>query len=262
MCFNKFKLIGALLILCSCSVLEDRGLCPRLLHIDLSARENYICDSVEVRLYSTEGRLWRGTVSRNEYEKGLDVRFECRGDFFINVMDKRITALSDVDTDAGLEIVSGGQCPEAYMHFIPCLNDRMELAQKVSISKNYCTVSMDFLAEDLDKYIIDVQGDISGYSLDGAPCGGEFSYRPEIGSARNCSFRVPRQVDASLRLGIRPKDGGDAHYFALGSYIGQSGYDWSKKDLDDICISIDYSATRFVIQINGWEYCDDFQVEM
>lgn len=262
MCSDYIKFCVFVLLLSSCSVLEDRDACPRILHIDLSAQENQICDSVILNVVSDGKSVWRESIARSEYSDGVDVLMNCRGEVYVNVVDKRLEYERDISLDRGLEIIRGGQCPQAYMYFSKCMLDEMETSEIVSISKNYCTVSMDFLASDLEKYRVDILGDVSGYMLDGQPSDGSFEYTPPTESSSSCTFRLPRQRDASLVMGITAISGGQTRYFAIGNYIQQSGYDWTSRNLDDICMSIDYSSTHISVNINGWEYGDEFQVEL
>ena len=256
-------LFAALLALfASCSILEDRDSCPRLLHLDLSAPENQICDALRVGIFSAGEKLYEGVVPREDYHKGLDISFSCRGSYYVNVVDEAILSLHYVNADSGVRILHGGQCPQLYMYAKELDASVMEMRDTVSVCKNYCCVSLDFVAEDLDEYVVDIQGMVAGYGIDGMPLAGEFLYLPAIDNPSCCTFRLPRQVDASLKLGITPKSGGETKYFAVGNYILQSGYDWQKKNLDDICMSIDYSSTLFNLSVNGWEHQEIAEIEL
>jgi hypothetical protein len=48
--------------------------------------------------------------------------------------------------------------------------------------------------------------------------------------------------------------------FALGEYIHASGYDWSAADLEDITVGIDYTRTKLIISVLGWDDVYEFDV--
>lgn len=66
-------------------------------------------------------------------------------------------------------------------------------------------------------------------------------------------FVVPRQGDNSMALDIMRPDGTIEVSFQLGRMIESSGYDWTKKDLDDITVTIDYASMNLSVSIENWD---------
>ena len=131
----------------------------------------------------------------------------------------------------------------------------------VALGKNYCNLTIRLLTDGQTDLWLSVEGNICGYSRNGAPMAGNFSVTPEMDAEGYCSVRIPRQTDSSLRLVISDEDG-ILREFAVGEYIVESGYDWSAYDLEDVEIDIDYSKAEVTFVINDWEMTFDINVEI
>ena len=70
---------------------------------------------------------------------------------------------------------------------------------------------------------------------------------------------VPRQMDDSMMLEIRD-DPDVLRSFAVGEFIAESGYDWSRPDLEDIEMEIDYSRTGVTFNVSDWKRTISFDV--
>ena len=49
--------------------------------------------------------------------------------------------------------------------------------------------------------------------------------------------------------------------FPIGDIIAQSGFDWEAEDLEDIDLTLDYSATQVTFTVNGWTHRLTFYYE-
>lgn len=253
MSFRKIFIFSFLFA--ACSVLEDRTQCPSRLHLDLSDSANMGCDSLMLMVSSP---LFRRSevVGKEDFVSDYVMVVPDRNGVYVNALDN---AVAGYDRDGAFRIPQGEECPEAYMFSSWCDTSEEEAGEYVRLRKNYCGVSLHFTSENADVYEMEVYGEICGYSITGEPERGNFTFKPEFPDGTFCYFRLPRQVDASLRMGISAPDGSE-RYFALGNYIEESGYDWGKEDLDDIVININYASTSVTISINGWKRVEEFPV--
>ena len=239
----------------ACTVLEDRSACPARLHLDLSDISNQSCDSLKLYIGSSRFSMAR-TIGRDSYSSDYVVEIPDRGGVCLNVYDNRIASYVDGGT---FTIPEGRQCPEAFMFSAFADTSEEENDAYVKLHKNYCGVSLLFTADNAGEYDLYVYGDVCGYSESGQPSEGRFLYRPGILDGSSCFFRLPRQKDASLRMGISA-GGENERFFALGNYIEESGYDWTKEDLDDVVIKINYAQTILTITINDWTVREEMSV--
>lgn len=237
----------AVALSCACTVLENRSACPCQLVLNLDDPANYSCDSLLLRV-SAQGYEWKKIVGRDQYAIPVAVAVPVRGGVFVSVVDNRMSRYCSFD---GFSIPLGEQCPPAYMFGTYCDTTADETEVDVRIHKNYCGVTVCFSSPAITEYDLMIRGDVSGYSREGVPLTGEFGFVPYFEKGLNSYFRLPRQNDASLRLEITTPRGSDTA-LALGSYIMQSGYDWSAEDLDDIVVYVDFVETAFTISINDW----------
>lgn len=241
------------LLLFSCSVLEDRTDCPSRLHLDLSDSANMGCDSL-VLMVNSPAFSKREVVGKDEYVRDYVIDVPCRNGVYLNVVDY---AVSEYDSGGVFRIPQGEECPEVYMYSAWCDTSEEDVSDYVRLRKNYCGVSLHFTSENADLYDMCVYGEICGYSIGGDPEKGKFAFKPDFPDGAFCYFRLPRQMDASLRMGILSADGSE-RCFALGNYIEESGYDWTKEDLDDIVINVNYARTKVSISIDGWKTIEEF----
>lgn len=267
MCFRYKKLphflvlqavLQLLLSASSCSVMEDRDLCPCTLELDYSGcGQDRLKGGVVTRINSTKGGefhiadtvrvpLWSVPVPRTK----------------LSVVTVWPPEASSSDKDAVLRIPEGHDCPEVWMYSETMSTDCENRSVEVSLHKNYSelTISVRNSSGDDFPYRMELRGNICGYDLYGNPLPGLF-IAPVESSSRSLSgsAKVPRQVDNSLILDIISED--DTHRaFAIGNYIDASGYDWTSPDLKDIEMEIDYSRSLLSFKIGPWQKSVEFEV--
>lgn len=257
-----YKFLCGSLALASCSVLENRSQCPCFMTLDLSYPGNGVCDSLMVNVCSDDGFNYTEYVGRQDYGRELCLEVPTRKGVYVNVLEKAVGVAYFGKRTKGLDIPCGQQCPRAFMYTSFCKTPDEQCTDTVRIRKNYCGVSMTFVADNLQDYEVQILGDISGYSLSGEPVAGDFRFRVFDSDPRMCFFCVPRQIDQSLCLSISTSGQKEARIFALGNYIAQSGYDWMKEDLDDIVLRIDYASTGITVTINDWKIQENFDIRI
>ena len=250
-------------ILLSCTVKEDRTECPCFLTVDLG-----------------------GVESAALMGKGVDsliVQVQAEGDFYVreafhlrdNVQEYTV-AVPKTRTDVlvactsgrfvsdagGLHIPEGSECPVLYLSADSFVADAGEMRRTASVHRNYCVLTVSMKASFNAKprpYRITLEGNVSGYLMDGSPEQGFFSYASSS-SGGPCRLRIPRQRDGSLRLELEFPDSGEVRSFSVGEYILESGYDWNAPDLEDIDVEMDFSRSSLTVSISKWKKTLSFEI--
>ena len=248
----------------SCTIKEDRTDCPCFLTLDLGGIETAGMigegmDSLVVAIgdgadfYVREAFRLRDNVlefGAAVPKTGIDVLVACGNGGF----------LSD---PSGIHIPEGGECPVLYLSGDSFVADGDEMRRTVTLHRNYCvlTVSMktSFNARPRPYRII-LEGNVSGYCMDGTPEEGVFHSFSSSSSGGLCRLRIPRQVDGSLLLEIDFLDTGEVRTFPVGEYILESGYDWSAPDLEDIDVEMDFSRSSLTFTVSKWKKTLSFEI--
>lgn len=232
-----FPVLPALLLTFSCQLVkEDRELCPCNLTIDVDGAPG------EVRL------LLEGPSFVMDETVPGDTSVTWR----VPRPNVRITAVSGASWDGGVTIPYGQECPGLYLGVGRVATNAEEASCVPPLHKSYCLVDMQFKCPAGWKPMpVTVSGNVSGYGRDGNPAEGAFRCEAEPGDTGRCSFRIPRQRDASLLLTI-----GTEWTFALGEYLRLSGYDWTEPDLQDVRLDIDISLTDITFRTATWTHTE------
>ena len=224
--------------LAGCSVKEDRKLCPAILTVDLPPADSVVR---EVFIRSLRPDYSAGEMKVQLSEEESQCRLEAARSTFL-------VAVSNLPLEDGRWIIEeGSPCPEAYI----CrrkVSIRGEQARiKASLRKEFCRMKIGFTAPS-EGISAKVRGRFCGSTLDGALIEGMFlSALPEDGC-----LCVPRQGDSSLLLDIESPGEGIVRSFAIGEYLRKAGYDWSKENLDDVSITLDYVRCEVVLSADCW----------
>jgi hypothetical protein len=261
----------------SCSVKEDRKDCPCHLVLDFSNAPEGISDTLTV-LIKSEGYLHLDTVFLKPLPGGtyydIDYDLSKGGDPVITPMKTSgpPTNIYEVDVpkkDLQLFIITGGMigllpfaatipegcdCPDTYL-MSKMLDTRCdELKLPVELHKSYCKLTIHYRNETSKRYSLKVLSPVSGFLYDGSPSvlpSAVFDFEMKVKGDGDCSVRLPRQMDASLMLNVNYKQK-VLRSFALGEFIEESGYDWTKEDLEDLDVTIDYTATSVSFTVGKW----------
>jgi hypothetical protein len=239
---RKILAAAALLLsLCSC-VKEDREDCPCRLDLFFTG-EHLPC-----------------VISLESGEKAYLDTVRSAGTFSVNVLrgKVRLYACSGAgkafDPRRGLIVQEGKECPPVYMCSKVIEATGEIVRDTVRLDRNHCKITLKIKTDDgrpLNGYTLALGGGVCGYDMEGSPLRGPFSFVAKVSSDSEYACTVPRQVDNSLELEIR--DEPDAvRKFPVGEFIAESGYDWTRKDLEDIVMEIDYSRTGVTFRVSGW----------
>lgn len=238
---------GCVLLVLSCSIKEERDVCPCRLMLDMVDVDTSVVRYAEL-VVTTSGRtLKRDTLEVNDIVNGYNVDVP-RGEVGIGVY---FEAGGCVDDEGHLGIEYGDECPQVYMHSSLIKAEGEMVTEHVLIKKNHCIMTIQVETEKDFPFRLEAKGHIDGYGLGGIPSVGEFLYAMYTDDSGKCQISLPRQTDASLVLEVHD-DSGVLKSFALGEYVAASGYDWTEENLRDITVSLDYSLTRVQISVAGW----------
>lgn len=254
------KLLACLLwvlVSAACSVKEDRAECPCRLVLDLSEVDTAAIGEIDLRAMSSDGFLLADRIGADEFDHEYVMEVP-RSRLWLNAYYGAEEA--EIGRD-GLHIPSGCECPPVYMWTSFPDTEREIRKDKVMMRKNHCVMTI--CVEDVDNFGfgLTVRGNVCGYGRDGRPLPGDFSVSSHPDDEGICRICVPRQTDASLILEI--DDGTKVQKsFALGEYVMESGFDWKAPDLGDLTVGLDYSLTKVMFSVQGWDNEYVFYVEL
>lgn len=246
--------ICAVMLVSSCSVKEDRDVCPCRLMLDMDEVDTSLVRSAELIVTTPDGFCFRDTLDAACLIDGCVVDVP-RGVVGVGVY---FGAGGNVDDTGKLGIDYGNECPHVYMHSSNVETKGESVVEKVQMRKNHCVMTIQVQTEKAFPFRLEAKGQVDGYESDGRPSVGEFMYAMYTDAAGSCQLALPRQRNNSLILEVHD-DTDMLRSFALGEYVAASGYDWSAADLKDITVSLDYALTRVVISVEEWsdEYVFD-----
>lgn len=239
---------GCLMLVLSCSVKENREMCPCRLVLDMEDVDTSVVKYAELVVSTPGGFLTRRTLGTEDFVP----------DYMVDVPREEVGvgvyfgAGDCVDDMGRLGIEYGNECPQVYMHSSVVKAEGESICEKVMMRKNHCTMSIQVKTQKKFPFRLEVKGRVDGYESGGVLSEGDFMYAMYTGEDGTCSLTLPRQKDSSLLLEVHD----DTHTlktFALGEYVAASGYDWNESDLKDIAVSLDYALTRVVISVEDWD---------
>ena len=282
--------MSGMLFLSSCSIKEDRDVCPCWMTVDLSDVAESRWKSPEVQSNIEHQDVIKSPESRSNVAENVLLRLRGNSDEDAVDYEYQVTEAVRVDVGAlefevprgsvgvsavafGNEIpgrawyddksagydgdeirVPVGEQMDSLYGFFKMYHTRCEsVLCDVELHKEFCTVSFT-LGEDgySSPYRIEVWGNVAGVSAwDLMPVKGEFRYAPVQKNGVH-QVRMPRQVDNSLEL-VMLEDSEIVDRLPLGEYIARSGYDWTAEDLDDVNVALDLEMQQVMITVSGWD---------
>ena len=237
MCSKGLGVFIGLLFLLSCSVKENRTLCPCTLSVELRALPGPVSVQVVAGDHRATYTARQDTVMVIQAPKGK-----------IRLM---AVCGARLEPEENLEIPYGYECPPVYLYsdLVNTLCDSTRVS--VQLNKHFCTLSLKFDGPKGwgEPFWAQIRGSVNGLDREGQPTEGEFSCRLDAGY----TVRLPRQTpEDELWLDISMPDQ-VVRTFALGSYMLQAGYDWTAPDLDDLPLQIQLSITELLLQTSLWK---------
>lgn len=255
------KLSGVLtgaftLMLClSCSVKENRDVCPCRLFLDFRGVDTSSVQSMHILATTPDGFIFNDVVVFNEDGQEVELGVP-RNDLYLNLYHGVSDSYLNAD---GLLIPRGQQSPQVYMHSVLLDTRREWLREKVGIKKSHCVITIRIKNDSGFSCDVSLHGNVNGMDRLGEPNEGDFVFILPGSAEEGFKAVVPRQRDKSLRLCVSEPDGLE-RYFALGEYLDLSGYDWTRDILDDVTVWLDYSRTDLEIKIEPWDGKYDYDI--
>ncbi|MBR4809587.1 MAG: hypothetical protein IK031_04835 [Bacteroidales bacterium] len=245
-----FRLLVPILLLCSCSVKENRGLCPCELHVG-GSEPIKTEGGVLVSVIQDGTVVKQGMMGREDFDSGKCVLTVPRRPSVVTVF----CGITDMNPTGGrrINILSGHECDELYSCSAFAEPSGDEADCTVTPHKNFARLDLAVIGLP-DNALMRIEGRVHGYdllSLD--PCEGSFGCGPREGvNGVHWYMRLPRQLDDSLVLEILV---GDAvvRTVPLGSIIAAGGYRYDDQDLLDIAVTVDLSKSEAMIHLSDWE---------
>lgn len=256
MCSNAIRncvpLVLALAVtLHSCSIKEDRGECPCWLTLQVPSQGgshlivNWVLEASDT---VREGIL----DDENNPSCTVEVPREKIRLVAVSGADGRFAGVQ------GLKIEEGRPYPPVYYYQTVLDTSCDSLRDTIRLHKNHAYVKIRDNSPNAS-FTYYLCGNSCGFDLDGKVARGPFRSKADFKEgAYSCI--VPRQGDNSLRLDIYL--GQELmRSFPIGDIIAQSGFDWEAEDLEDIDLTLDYSATQVTFTVNGWTHRLTFYYE-
>lgn len=248
---NMFRTVSGIMIyglLLACSVKEDRGECPCRLMLDLSEVDTAVVKSLNLLVLSEDGYVESDKIEVNDFSDTYVMNVP-REKLRVNLCSGEYEW---ADSQGEIHIPYGCECPKLYMQSMVADAPGETWSAKVRLGKNHCRLTVMMEGSDAVPYSFTFKGNVAGYNVEGRPAIGDFSCVAYPEDEGRSYAMVPRQVDNSLMLEV---DDGTrvVKTFALGEYIAATGYDWTRNDLNDITVVIDYSITYVKVSVSGWD---------
>ena len=239
----------------SCSIKEDRSGCPCVLTIDAS---DIRADEISI-ICSNTSRLLKTTLIPIETGPILKINVP-RGR--VNVATYTGNEFSKDQNDT-LVIPYGKEADCIYANACQINTDAETAYTRIALNKQFTRISLKFanLPEDWNgpNTRLTVSGKTNGLSLnDLSPSEGEFKCDVAPDNKGSFSFKVPRQKGNDLYCRIENEEQISAP-IALGEILESIGFDWTKENLDDISLELEFPSSVISVSITDW---DDVNTEV
>lgn len=240
----------------SCSVKEDRRICPCILEVAFAGRER-IEDPVTLVGWS-DREVFDDRINTVDYP-----------DVYTHNTPRSLIAFGAVQ---GLDkcvrkghtviIPTGIECDSlyAYSDAVDCSGETARTT--VVFHKQFATVHMGIINTDFDADDFSLVLKSHSCGIDLLTCEateGEFRCIPRFEDDNKYRCRICRQRDDSIALDVTHASG-DNVTFPLGKVVSSIGYDWNAVDLQDIFITLDIAKGRIGVGVAGWESIEDLEL--
>lgn len=241
-----------LVTLFSCSVLEDRSVCPS--NLNLTVRR-------QTELIYQDGLAWCGVYAADGSsiaESPLDSMNVRDTTLLYSVSREMISAVaSSREIVSGSVLAgSGGDMEELYASRLE-IDCSGEFAEGVldQVNKQFCNLTV-VLAEEALPYAsklgLFVRAPYDGTSFPSlAAHQGDFSCTRPFDGGKSVEVRLPRQGGPGLGLNLVT----DAFTATCDLYaiMEETSYDWNAPALDDFTVTVNINKATWVIEVLDWE---------
>ena len=240
----------------SCSLKEDRDGCPCHLIIGL---DNAVGNgNADIFIFQDGEEVLTDNVVPADYPEGY--RHEAgRRPASVTV----IQGLKENIIHEGRLVIKNGNDADRLFLYNETLQCGSETVRAVAdLHKNWTTLEISLAAEagedsPAGNVRIDISGGICGMDLrNGSPVRGDFQCIARLADSGFAVYAVnlPRQISSEDEILIAvSRNGKELFSCDISEAISRTGFDWSKPDLDDIRLRLDYISALFDVEIAEWE---------
>ena len=240
----------------SCSLKEDRDGCPCHLIIDL---DNAVGNgNADIFIFQDGEEVLTDNVIPADYPEGY--RYEAgRRPASVTV----IQGQKENIINGGRLVIKNGNDADRLFLYNETLQCGSETVRAVAdLHKNWTTLEISLAAEagedsPAGNVRIDISGGICGMDLrNGSPVRGDFQCIARLADSGFAVYAVnlPRQISSEDEILIAvSRNGKELFSCDISEAISKTGFDWSKPDLDDIRLRLDYISALFDVEIAEWE---------
>ena len=240
----------------SCSLKENRDGCPCHLIIGL---DNAVGNgNADIFIFQDGEEVLTDNVVPADYPEGY--RHEAgRRPASVTV----IQGLKENIINEGRLVIKNGNDADRlflYNETLQCGSETVMAA--ADLHKNWTTLEISLAAEagedsPAGNVRINISGGICGMDLrNGAPVRGDFQCIARLADSGFAVYAVnlPRQISSEDEILIAvSRNGKELFTCDISEAISRTGFDWSKPDLDDIRLRLDYISALFDVEIAEWE---------
>ena len=240
----------------SCSLKEDRDGCPCHLIIGL---DNAVGNgNADIFIFQDGEEVLTDNVVPADYPEGYRCEVRRRP-----ASATVIQGLEESVLNGGRLVIRDGNDADRlflYNETLQCGSETVRAA--ADLHKNWTTLEISLAAEagedsPAGNVRIDISGGICGMDLrNGAPVRGDFQCIARLADSGFAVYAVnlPRQISSEDEILIAvSRNGKELFSCDISEAISRTGFDWSKPDLDDIRLRLDYISALFDVEIAEWE---------
>ena len=240
----------------SCSLKEDRDGCPCHLIIGL---DNAVGNgNADIFIFQDGEEVLADNVAPADYPEGYRCEVRRRP-----ASATVIQGLEESVLNGGRLVIRDGNDADRlflYNETLQCGSETVMAA--ADLHKNWTTLEISLAAEagedsPVGNVRIDISGGICGMDLrNGAPVRGDFQCIARLADSGFAVYAVnlPRQISSEDEILIAvSRNGKELFSCDISEAISRTGFDWSKPDLDDIRLRLDYISALFDVEIAEWE---------
>ena len=240
----------------SCSLKEDRDGCPCHLIIGL---DNAVGNgNADIFIFQDGEEVLTDNVVPADYPEGYRCEVRRRP-----ASATVIQGLEESVLNGGMLVIREGNDADRlflYNETLQCGSETVMAA--ADLHKNWTTLEISLAAEagedsPAGNVRIDISGGICGMDLrNGAPVRGDFQCIARLADSGFAVYAVnlPRQISSEDEILIAvSRNGKELFTCDISEAISRTGFDWSKPDLDDIRLRLDYISALFDVEIAEWE---------
>lgn len=262
---NRFVNIKAIAMLtaaitaASCSIKEDRTLCPCWLDIDITSCAEH---TREVTIAGWNGsRLFLEKIAVADYPDVYQTTV-AKG----MVTSTAFSGLMEGRSEGGCILIPEGSQSDpirAHSALVDCTGE--SATDKVELYRQYATVHLSMKGEDVkaNPYDLRIIGDVCGIDITTlSPVAGAFRFTPEADPDGTWIFRLPRQDEDTRIRAELILDGSVVDHLPLYEWIRQTGYSWIERDLKDIYIGVDFGQGTVSVTIQGWDEGESLNIRL